>query len=228
MAFEIDIKDSSIQVLLNHVAKYVDIATNTAPFYMNVDNELRKQAFGDYLDTSIMKTAYIYAHTQPIPLHVDRWKKESMYNMCVPLHKNPLVDQSLIIFDQQFDQYGLSWRLDGVDHIKHTPAGPNEAHMSALDNDHIGSKSLTGVRPCDTDDVAGLTEQAIPHHISKLLPHGNEDFYYGLSGITWDQQPGKALMFKSSQLHCTAIQSEFKVGCVVLMSELQSITTKEI
>jgi hypothetical protein len=228
MAFEIDIKDSSIQVLLNHVSQYVDITTDPDPFYMNVDEELRERAFGDYLDTSIMKTAYIYAHTQPIPLHVDRWKRDSIYNMCVPLHKKQDVNQSLIVFDQQFEQYGLSWRLEGVDHIRHKPAVPDEVQKSVSDNDHLASEVLTGIRPCDTKDVSGLTGHDIPDHIRKLLPYGNEDFYHGLSGITWDQQPGKALMFKSSQLHCTAMQSEFKVGCVVLMSSLQSINTKEI
>lgn len=228
MAFEINIKDSSVQVLLNYAAQYVDITSNPDPFYMNVDEELREQAFGDYLDTSIMKTAYIYGHTQPIPLHVDRWKRDSKYNMCVPLYTNPDVNQSLIIFDQQFEQHGLSWRMDDIEHIHHQPAVPEERHKSNSDNDHLPSKLLIGVRPCDTKDVSGLTEHALPDHIRKLLPYGNEDFYHGLSGITWEQKPGKALMFKSSQLHCTAMQSEFKMGCVVLMSELQSYNTIEI
>jgi len=214
---EIDIPRYAIETLLAYVEQHVDILNNEEPFYMNVNHELRELAFGKFLDTSVIETAYIYAHTQPIPLHVDRYKKNSVYNLCVPLYKGDS-DQYLLVFDQTFDKYGLSWRLADVDHIKHKPAGPEHKQTSNNDNDHLPSEVLTGIRPCDTDGVVGLTGQAVPDHINKILPYGNDNFYFGLSGTVWNWKPGKALIFKSSQIHGTAMQSEFKIGCVVLMN----------
>ena len=217
MTREIDIPHYAIETLLAYVEQHVDIVNNKEPFYMNVDHELREQAFGKFLDTSIIETAYIYAHTQPIPLHVDRYKKNSVYNLCVPLYKGNS-DQYLLVFDQTFDEYGLSWRLADIDHIKHNPAGPEHQQTSNKDNDHLPSEVLNGIRPCDTDGVVGLTGQEVPGHINKILPYGNDNFYFGLSGTAWNWKPGKALIFKSSQIHGTAMQSEFKIGCVVLMN----------
>ena len=217
MTREIDIPRYAIETLLAYVEQHVDIVNNKEPFYMNVDHELREQAFGKFLDTSIIETAYIYAHTQPIPLHVDRYKKNSVYNLCVPLYKGDS-DQYLLVFDQTFDEYGLSWRLADIDHIKHNPAGPEHEQTSNKDNDHLPSEVLTGIRPCDTDGVVGLTGRDVPDHINKILPYGNDNFYFGLSGTAWNWKPGKALIFKSSQIHGTAMQSEFKIGCVVLMN----------
>jgi len=221
MPHEIDIKESTIELLLDYVKQHVDINANQNPFYMNVDADLRERAFGDYLNTDIMETAYIYAHTQAIPLHVDRYKKNGIYNLCVPLYKNTQVEQRLMVFDQTFDSHGMSWRLEEVVHEKHEPAGPSHQNTSDSDNDHLPSEVLVGIRPCDTEHVSNLTDKPLPNEIADLLPHGNKDFYHGLTGIAWNWNPGKALVFKSSQIHGTAHQSEFKIGCVVLMNSDQ-------
>jgi len=221
MPHEIDIKESTIELLLDYVKQHVDINANPDPFYMNVDADLRERAFGDYLNTDIMETAYIYAHTQPIPLHVDRYKKNAVYNLCVPLYKTTEQEQRLLVFDQQFTSHGMSWRLSSIEHEKHKPAGYYDQSTSDADNDHLPSEVLIDVRPADTPGVSAITDQPLPDSIQKLLPYGNQNFYYGLTGIAWHWNPGKALVFKSSQIHGTAQQSEFKIGCVVLMNSDQ-------
>lgn len=218
MTQEVAIQQHTIDTLMSYVREHVDLETRVDPFYMNVPAELRERAFGSYLDTSVMETAYIYAHTQPIPLHVDRYKRDAVYNLCVPLYKTTEQEQRLLVFDQQFESHGMSWRLSSIEHEKHEPAGPEHQSTSNADNDHLPSEVLTNVRPADTPGVSAVTDQPLPESIQQLLPYGNEDFYYGLTGVAWHWRPGAALLFKSSQIHGTAVQSAFKIGCVVLMN----------
>jgi len=218
MTQEIVIQQHTIDTLMSYVREHVDLETHVDPFYMNVPAELRERAFGSYLNTTAMETAYIYAHTQPIPLHVDRYKKNAVYNLCVPLYKTTEQEQRLLVFDQQFTSHGMSWRLGSIEHEKHKPAGYYDQSTSDADNDHLPSEVLIDVRPADTPGVSAITDQPLPDSIQKLLPYGNQNFYYGLTGIAWHWRPGAALLFKSSQIHGTAVQSAFKIGCVVLMN----------
>lgn len=222
MPKEITIPQTSIDTLLEYVKAYVNLETQTEPFYMHVDQELQARAFDGVIELDCIETAYIYAHSDPIPLHVDRYKKASAVNLCVPLMKGNS-KQFLLVFDQEFVNYGLSWRLANVNHVQHKPAGPIHQNSSDADNDHLPSEVLVGVRPCDTPGVTNITPDPIPQNLKDQLPYGQEDFYHGMSGIAWDWRPGVALAFKSSQIHCTGAQNEFKIGCVLLLNSKQTL-----
>lgn len=222
MTTEIEIPWNAVKTLREYVREHVDLGANSDPFYMHVDRDLQQKAFGDFLDIDTIETCYIYAHEQPIPLHVDRYKSNAKFNLCVPLMRGDN-DQFLLVFDQEFDAHGLSWRLEDIEHIKHRPAGPEHQDSSKNDNDHLPSEVWYGVRPCDTDGVTGLTNEPLPDDLAQHLPYGQRDFYYGLTGTAWNWRAGRGLLFRSSQIHGTGYQEEFKIGCVLLLNSDQSI-----
>jgi hypothetical protein len=217
MTTEIDIPTKTIEILVNHVMNNISIEElGKFPFYTKVDKDLLIQAFSNIIRIECVTTAYIYAHNEPISLHVDRYKKDSLYNLCVPLITND-TDQSFLVFDQIFDKSGAVWEYDKSVREQHRPLTEKDKESSNEDNDHNETLVYVGVRPCDTDNIVGLTEHSLPEKLNDFLPHPPE-FYHGLTGISWKWRPGKALAFKSSQIHGTGKQKDFKIGCVLLLN----------
>lgn len=213
---EIDIPQKTIDVLLNYVYSKVDKEKiGTFPFYMKVSRELLNEAFGDVLKIDNISTAYIYAHDEPIPLHVDRYKSDAFFNLCVPLYTTD-ENQTFIVFDQIFDRCGCEWQAPGISQKRHQPATPEDKSNSSQDNDHVESICYKGIRPVDTEGISGLTNSPVNNELKPYLPF-DEDFYFGLTGQAWHWKPTKGLVFKSSQLHTTGAQDKFKIGCVLLM-----------
>jgi hypothetical protein len=222
---EIDIPATSINVLLNHVFSKIDKSKlGEFPFYTKVNQDLLHRAFFDVLDLNCVTTAYIYAHDEPIALHVDRYKKDSLYNLCVPLMTDDL-DQRFIVFDQIFDKSGCVWEFEDGIRKHHQPLTKEDETQSTNDNNHDKTIAYVGQRPCDTSDVLGLSDRPISDELADHLPH-NKDFYYGLTGEAWHWKPGKGLIFKSSQIHGTGKQSNFKIGCVLLMNSEDFLKTQ--
>jgi hypothetical protein len=216
---EIDIPDNTVNLLYNHVLTNIgDRVLGEFPFYTKVTDNLLEHAFSNIVDLSCVSTGYIYAHDETIPLHVDRYKKDSIYNLNVPIYVEDK-DQKFIVFDQEFTQCGCEWQFDSVKQKRHQPLTEDDLVNSKKDNDHLESICYTGKRPAETDGVIGLTKQSVNNDIVNDLPFDSE-FYYGLSGKSWKQTPGKGLLFKSTQLHCTGKQTKFKIGCVLIMNSL--------
>jgi len=178
---EVDIPLTTVNLLYSHVLLNIGNRTlGEFPFYTKVTDSLLDDAFSNIVDLSCVSTGYIYAHDETIPLHVDRYKKDSVYNLNVPIYV--LVN-------------------------------------SKKDNNHLESICYTGKRPAETAGVTGVTEQPVNNDILNDLPF-DSGFYYGLNGKSWTQTPGKGLLFKSTQLHCTGKQTKFKIGCVLIMNSL--------
>lgn len=219
MYLELSLKDRVYNTILNYV--YEKSGTKDvkplSPFYTHIPINILEDGFECEVN---MASAYVYAHTQPIPMHVDRYKEESMFNMCIPLYTEDA--QKLLVFDQEFKDHGKSWLIENSNHISHKPLTNDDVEKSMSDNNHAKSETLVGIRPADTDilyktnDHVNMNESVLPHE---------RDFYYGLSGNVWDWKVGNALVFKSSQLHCTGIQNSFKIGCVILMSDIDWINS---
>lgn len=214
---EIDIPTKTVNTLYNHVLTNIgDRKLGDFPFYTKVIDSLLEDAFSDIVDLSSVSTGYIYAHDETIPLHVDRYKKDSIYNLNVPVYVEDK-NQKFIVFDQEFTQCGCEWQVDGVKQKRHQPLTDADLTNSKKDNDHLESICYRGKRPADTIGVVGLTNKSVNDDITSDLPF-DTNFYYGLSGKSWTQTPGKGLLFKSTQLHCTGKQTKFKIGCVLIMS----------
>jgi hypothetical protein len=213
---EIDIPTETVDLLLQHVLRYIDESDlGKYPFYTKVTPELLQSAFGNFLKIDLVSTAYIYAHDETIPLHVDRYKHDAIYNLNVPILTFDK-EQKFIVFDQEFTECGCEWQDSGISQKRHQPLTNEDKVRSNEDNDHIESISYVGKKPCETDGVYMLTDMPVNEEIVNDLPFSKE-FYYGLSGKTWTQLPGKGLLFKSSQLHGTGKQDKFKIGCVLML-----------
>lgn len=222
---EIDIPVKTISILLDYVFSNIDKSKlGEFPFYTRVDNDLLQKAFSDVIDVDCVTTAYIYAHDEPIALHVDRYKKDSLYNLCVPLMTEDL-DQRFLVFDQIFDQCGCVWEFDNGIRTHHQPLTKNDETQSNNDNNHDKTIAYIGQRPFDTQGIVGLSNSSISEELANYLPH-NRDFYHGLTGTAWHWKPGKGLIFKSSQIHGTGKQFSFKIGCVLLLNSEDFLKTQ--
>ena len=214
---EIDIPKKTIDVLFKTVTDRIgDRVLGSFPFYTRVTKETLIEACSDILDTEQVDAGYIYAHDETIPLHVDRYKKDAIYNLNIPLYvEDP--NQYFMVFDQIFSERGCEWQAVGAHQKRHEPLTPEDQVSSDADNNHLESWSLMGVRPWETDaDIEGLTDKPVNEDIINYLPF-EKDFYFGLTGKVWKQEIGKGLLFKSSQIHGTAKQNKFKVGCVLML-----------
>lgn len=215
MTYECDIPLSIIRTLFETVKdKLGERDLGSFPFYTKVDLNLLR----DIVDISKVSTGYIYAHDEPIPLHVDRYKESAKYNLNIPIWVED-DSQEFLVFEQEYTKCGCEWQAMGIDQVRHQPLTDQDLKSSNEDNDHIESLSYRGVRPYETDGVVGLTDK--PVNI-KRLPY-DTDFYYGLSGTVWHQRVGKGLLFKSSQIHGTGIQNKFKVGCVLMLESQDAL-----
>lgn len=220
---EIIIPDITIDLLYNHVLENIgERRLGEFPFYTKVTDKLFETAFSKVIDLSCVSTGYIYAHDETIPLHVDRYKKDSVYNLNVPIYVEDK-NQKFIVFDQEFTQCGCEWQVDGVTQKRHQPLTDADLSNSKKDNDHLESLCYIGKRPVETNGVIGLTHAPVNSDIIADLPF-DSNFYYGLTGKSWTQTPGKGLLFKSTQLHCTGKQTQFKIGCVVIMNSVSLLS----
>ena len=145
----------------------------------------------------------VFWHNDPYPLHVDVWDPRNKSQILIPLRLE--VEQKFIIFDQTYDG-SMTWKNNVSKEIK--KAQYNDA-----------PKSTTGLRPCETDGVMGLTDDPVDKDLANLLPE-DRDFYFGLTGKAYDWKPGIGMAFESKTLHATGkMQKEyFKTGMALWFS----------
>jgi hypothetical protein len=219
---EINVSQNTVDVLFNVVLERLgDRTLGTFPFYTRVTQDMLKNSCADILDIDFVDTGYIYAHDETIPLHVDRYKKDAIFNLNIPLYSED-PNQYFMVFDQEFFERGCEWQADGIQQKRHQSLTSEDKEASSSDNNHLDSWCLQQ-RPWESKaDIIGLTDKPVNRDIVPYLPF-NEDFYFGLTGKVWKQEVGKGLLFKSSQLHGTARQTKFKVGCVLLLKSDQGL-----
>lgn len=221
---EINVPDHTIDILFGLVTQRLGNRTlGNFPFYTKVDEQIAEPALGNWIDTTQISAGYIYGHDETIPLHTDKWKSTSYFNLNIPLY-NTDTSQYFMVFDQEFPDRGCEWQVQGLSQRRHEPLTNNDKSSSNADNDHLESVCYTGVRPCETP-VIGLTNEPVNIDIKKFLPF-DTDFYHGLTGKVWRQDVGKGLIFKTTQLHGTAKQNKFKVGCVFLLKSQDCLITQ--
>ena len=212
---EINIPTDTIEQLLAIVKQRLgNRKLGSFPFYTKVPDFIVNEYMSKWIDIQEIATGYIYGHDETIPLHTDKWKSNTFYNLNIPIY-NTVDDQQVIVFDQEFPDRGCEWQAEGISQKRHQPLTEDDKTSSDTDNDHLESITYKGVRPFDTD-ILHSTNIAVNNELHDILPF-DKDFYFGLSGKSWTQTVGKGLIFKTTQLHGTAIQEHFKVGCVFLL-----------
>jgi len=213
--FEIDIPKETIDALFDVVVERLGKRKlGDFPFYTHVPDYILTDYMSKWIDIDKISTGYIYGHSETIPLHTDKWKTSTFYNLNIPLY-NTVDNQQFLVFDQEFLDRGCEWQTEDIDQERHQPLTSADKNNSDKDNDHLKSICYKGVRPIDTE-ICYVTNDPVNEDIVDLLPF-NKDFYFGLTGKNWIQSVGKGLIFKTTQLHGTAKQNSFKVGCVFLL-----------
>lgn len=212
---EIDVPHNTVDALFKTVTNRLGSRKlGDFPFYTRVTDYVIDNYMSKWIDTKEIATGYIYGHDETIPLHTDKWKSSTFYNLNIPLY-NTIDNQQFLVFDQEFLDRGCEWQAEGINQKRHLPLIPEDKDDSNKDNDSLESVCYKGVRPVDTD-ILYSTNKPVNKNIADLLPF-DKNFYFGLSGKSWTQTVGKGLIFKTTQLHGTAKQNSFKVGCVFLL-----------
>lgn len=212
---EIDIPNDTTEQLFAVVKQRLgNRKLGSFPFYTKVPYFIINEYMSKWIDEEQISTGYIYGHDETIPLHTDKWKSSTFYNLNIPIY-NTVDNQQFIVFDQEFPNRGCEWQAEGISQKRHQPLTKSDKENSDNDNDHLESISYKGVRPIDTD-ILYSTNMPVNKELHDILPF-DKDFYFGLSGKAWTQTVGKGLIFKTTQLHGTAKQNQFKIGCVFLL-----------
>ena len=151
----------------------------------------------------------VFWHNEPYPIHVDVYDPRNKTNLLIPLHIDEF--QEFIIFDQEYDG-SMTWKNKADKNIKKSQYSD-------------APKSTTGLRPCDTDGVVGLTGTHIDNELGSKLPE-HDDFYFGLSGRSYEWKPGIGMAFESKRLHATGKMhgDYFKTGMALWFTN----TTEEV
>lgn len=212
---EIDIPKHTVDALFGIVLQRLGNRTlGDFPFYTRVPDEIIQNSMSKWIDINEISTGYIYGHDETIPLHTDKWKSSTFYNLNIPLY-NTVQNQQFLVFDQEYPDRGCEWQAKGVRQKRHQPLTHEDLQNSNKDNDHLESICYKDIRPVDTD-ILYATDKPVNQDIVDYLPF-DKDFYFGLTGKSWTQTVGKGLIFKTTQLHGTGKQDSFKVGCVFLL-----------
>ena len=146
----------------------------------------------------------VFWHNEPYPLHVDVWDPRNKSQLLIPLKLEKT--QKFIIFDQIYEG-SMTWK-------NYVPKEIKKAEYADA------PKNTTGLRPCETEGVQGLTNQPINPDLAKQLPE-DPDFYFGLSGKSYDWTPGVGMAFESKTLHATGKMDYkyYKIGMALWFSD---------
>lgn len=141
--------------------------------------------------------SHFYSHEYPYFLHTDYqpyWKEA--INVVIPLfNESP---SSLLIFDQRWRQWPVTWFFDyDLIYITTNPAIKGAPHNYPIEN-------MTG-NPIDDDFYKKYL----------LGSWGSKDDYFGLSGNAYDHESGSAIIFDSSKIHGTSKMMGNKIGLTV-------------
>lgn len=146
----------------------------------------------------------VFWHNEPYPLHVDVWDPRNKSQILIPLKLEK--SQKFIIFDQTYDG-SMTWKNNISKEVK----------KAEYDD---APKNTTGLRPYETEGVQGLTNKPIDSDLAKELPE-ESDFYFGLSGKSYDWTPGIGMAFESKTLHGTGKMDYkyYKTGMALWFSD---------
>ena len=130
--------------------------------------------------------------------HTDVFRPEVQTNVLIPMKSEHDEQLSMVLFDQTIQDRG-TWVWNTV---KDTSNYPPNTHTT---------------RPCDTEGVEGLTNQPVPEPLAQYLPYEKE-YFHGLTGTVVPWTIGAATAFSARNIHCSGIQSGWKMGASIRLS----------
>jgi len=136
----------------------------------------------------------IFYHERPFDVHTDLFDGIARTTVIIPLEVES--DQKLIIFDQSYTDKHYKGSVVWAASVEGEVGSP---HCKMVYNRPYESK------------VEGLTNEACPIELTQDLPE-DPDFYFGLTGKSYDWIPGRGFIFDSANLHATGKMSQGKYG----------------
>ena len=83
---EIDVPHDTVDALFKTVTNRLGSRKlGDFPFYTRVTDYVIDNYMSKWIDTKEIATGYIYGHDETIPLHTDKWKSSTFYNLNIPL-----------------------------------------------------------------------------------------------------------------------------------------------
>ena len=138
-----------------------------------------------------------YRHFSSYLPHTD-FKEEMIesVNVVIPLEIKEYKGTTpphLVVFDQWYDQQHVTWCLDNpVKYYKHN--------------------TIVKGRPCDYDNVNGLTGSPISNDLYEYLDWKDKEQWFGLSGDVFLFEPTSLMVFDNRCIHATSSFKGDKLG----------------
>ena len=168
------------------------------------EQSLIKNAAASIIDVTCYHYGNIFSHNEPFAMHSDiSDKKKSILLIPITAH----TDQKFVVFDQTINQDSpISWIYNIFD-------DKTDEELKAM-----YYQSSHRSRPCDTQNVKGITAKPIDDELYQHLPF-SKDFYFGMTGVAWDYTPGRALLFDANRIHATGKMQSSKIGCTIQFTD---------
>jgi hypothetical protein len=173
--------------------------------FMSVVNKLLQNKL-DITETYNVIGDNYYRHANSYMPHCDAINEKSWLNIVIPLKQyEKLGTQQFIVFDQKW-------------------AGPNMTWIGKanIQGDFLSNKK-TNQRPVDSDFLNNSTDMELPDSLWQQLDnqHFDKDYFYGMSGTSYDWIPGDIIVFESQHIHATGkMKSKEKLGLSIRIEKL--------
>ena len=147
-----------------------------------------------------------YKHEFSYFPHCDATNKKAWLNIVIPLKQyDQFGDQKFIVFDQTWIGENMTW----------------------VGNANIGldfrSNKKTDQRPIDGEFLTNSTNTKLPDEIWQQMDHTyfDQDYFYSMSGTSYDWIPGDIVIFDSQHIHATGkMQSKKKLGLSIRIEKV--------
>jgi hypothetical protein len=147
-----------------------------------------------------------YKHSISYFPHCDATTSKAWLNIVIPLKQYmPFGVQQFIVFDQRWQGTNITW------------LGSYE-----LPGEFFSNKK-TNQRPVDCDLVTDTTDTELPDTLWQQLnrKYLSKDYFYGMSGTSYDWIPGDIIIFDTQHIHATGnMKSKEKLGLSVRIEKL--------
>jgi hypothetical protein len=196
--------EGEVEILLDIYSKRDYHIDSEMKIYAVGDNEIIKlmveEKISPLIDSRFCPSwdnSHFYSHEHSYFLHTDYQPKfGELLNVVIPLQND--YPSSLIVFDQRWRQWPVTWFFDyPLIYIPTNPAIKGAPHEYPIENKTD--------QPIDIDFYNNYLADS----------WGEMHDYHGLSGIAHEHISGSAIVFDASKIHGTSKMSGSKTGLVI-------------
>lgn len=147
-----------------------------------------------------------YKHAMSYFPHCDATTSKAWLNIVIPLEQyEQFGNQQFVVFDQTWTGKNMTW-----------------IGNAEISGDFLSNKK-TNQRPADCDLLTDATGTELPDTIWQQLnrKYFTKDYFYSMSGTSYDWIPGNIIVFESQHIHATGnMKSKEKLGLSIRIEKL--------